>query len=52
MTLEKKFQQKYGKCLYTKSFSRDFREAVKGVDTIAKTVSKATKEKKIKSNET
>lgn len=45
MTLEKKLQQKYGGACYKKSFSKDFREAVKGIDIIAKTVSKSCQDK-------
>jgi len=46
MNLEKKFQDKYGKQCYQKNFSQDFREAIKGVDSITKIISKAAKEEK------
>lgn len=52
MSLVKKFQEKYGKINYERTFSKDFREAVKSVDVIMKIVSKEDKEKpkKIKCN--
>lgn len=46
MNLEKKLQVKYGKELYQRNFSKDFREAVKGVDYISKIVSKVSKDAK------
>lgn len=42
MSLERRLQQKYGQD-YQRNFSKDFREAVKGVDSIAKIVTKAVK---------
>ena len=45
MTLEKKFQASYGKSEYNKNFSKDFRNAVKGIDIISKTVEKSSQEK-------
>lgn len=36
--LERKFLKKYGKKNYERIFSKDFREAIKGVDTIMKKV--------------
>lgn len=46
MSLVKRFQEKYGKSSYERTFSRDFREAVKGIDSITKIVSKVAKEEK------
>lgn len=45
MSLEKRFQARYGKVLYRKNFSKDFREAIRGVDSITRVISKAAKEK-------
>jgi len=45
MSLEKKLQAKYGRDSYQRTFSKDFREAVKGMDSITRVVSKAVRKK-------
>ncbi len=45
MSLARSLQQKYGQN-YQRHFSKDFREAVKGLDSITRIVSKAVKENK------
>lgn len=51
MNLEKSLRQKYGESVYRRSFSSDFKEAVKGVDSIARIISKAVKKKEKKAEE-
>ena len=51
MSLERKLQAKYGRDSYQRTFSKDFREAIKGMDSIYKIISKATQNSKDSSKE-
>jgi len=45
MGLEKSLQQQYGRSAYRHTFSSDFKEAIKSMDSITRIVTKAVKKK-------
>lgn len=49
MSLERTLRQQYGVLKYRKTFSSDFKEAVKGIDSISRIVSNGVKRAEKKS---